>query len=287
MWLRRAGLLFAAVRDHVGAPRPLARPASRSDVRPSPAPLAASEMARAPPAARALEDASRGRSSRARGGPRHSRPDVQRRIRSGSNRELSTSRQRARHSRTDEFSAKLDASDQYIDVMGEGGLSTQRSAGTSDLRERARAHFVGRQSERKRLARTLAAADGVEPHVVLLRGEAGVGKTTLPPFTSEELTKAIVARGLPLSTPRRSRGDARRAHSRSRSSPSTSPAPVRCRRRSRRKTRGSSCHRRSCGTRPPLRRLPHSGRCRCRGLSTSSSFERCSASTTRRRFIAS
>lgn len=53
------------------------------------------------------------------------------------------------------------------------GDSTQRS-----IRERSRAHFVGRRSERDLLASALVAS-AAEPRIVLLRGEAGVGKTTL------------------------------------------------------------------------------------------------------------
>jgi AAA ATPase domain len=50
--------------------------------------------------------------------------------------------------------------------------------GHSSIRARARAHFVGRTVERERLDRALVASED-EAQVVLVRGEAGVGKTTL------------------------------------------------------------------------------------------------------------
>ena len=52
-------------------------------------------------------------------------------------------------------------------------------------RTRQRALFIGRSAERDRLA-TLGAGPS-EPHVVLVRGEAGVGKTSLLRVASWDL----------------------------------------------------------------------------------------------------
>lgn len=69
------------------------------------------------------------------------------------------------------------------------GLHLVPPAVKASLRARARAHFVGRGGEREALA-SLLSASREELHVLLLRGEAGVGKTTLLRLFSWEAEEA-------------------------------------------------------------------------------------------------